>query len=232
MLQVRIMNSSTMQTKRIKRTVGKLVKNVFLLLGLPVCGIFVFYLYVSWNLPPMGTLKTTEGLRSLHRFDRQSAQQVVLLPLNEIPPHVVNAFIAANDANFAERNFFDGGSFARGLAQYLLFANKKKISHLELAVLQFNIGLFLDREEILGAWLAMVYFGKNTFGVSAAARKYYDKPLQGLTLCEAAVLASIPQASIYNPIDHPDQAKKRQEFVLGRMVALGLANKADLEGCK
>lgn len=207
-----------------------------ILLGILLCIIFAFYLYISWDMPKVHLLKTEEGLKSLFRSDFLPSEQIVLIPLQEIPPHVVNAFIAANDSKFRERSFFDGGIFAYGLSYYLFSAEKEeydKMSHVESAVLGLNIALTLNKDEILATWLAIIYFGKNTYGISAASKKYFDKPFSELNLCEAAALASIPQApSRFNPIDHPERAGERQQVMLERMVRLDFASKEDVERCK
>lgn len=201
----------------------KILKVLAGLAGLLVCGLLALYLYISWNLPSVDILKSGEGLRGLLQVDDQPPPEVALLPLEALPPHLVNAFIAAN-ADFP-------GAFKKGLAHRLLTSRQAKYGHLEGAVLQLNIALFLTPEEILEAWLATAYFGKNIFGVSAAAEKYHGKPLSELTLCEGAVLASIPKASIYNPVDYPDRAKERQQAVLEEMLRLGLIGEADRRAC-
>ena len=199
--------------------------------GLLACAVLALYLSVSWDLPSVDLLRTEEGLRSLIPHDGPPPQ-VVLLPLHEMPPQVINAFIAAIDPDLAGKKWTGRNRFARGLSRKLLSARRTTYGHAQRAVQELNIALSLNREEMLGAWLAVAYFGKNTYGISAAVEKYYDKPLRELTLCEAAVLASIPNAPIDNPIDHPDRAQKRQQFVLGEMIRLGLASETDLESCK
>ncbi len=211
-----------------------LSKAVAVLFGVLCLAILGVYFYISWDLPAADVLKSTEGLRSLFLDDYQQAQQVVLIPLREMPPYVVNAIIAANDSernNIGGKHFFAGGKFTYGLIHKLLYPRSQSRMHIESPVMLLNIELGLNREEIISAWLAITYFGQGTYGISAASQKYFNKPLGELTICEAALLAYIPQLPTHNPVNKPQEAQKRQQLTLEKMVELGLASEADVAAC-
>jgi penicillin-binding protein 1A len=84
-----------------------------------------------------------------------------------------------------------------------------------------------SKEWVLGKYLNTVpygtYGGQTAYGAGAAARLYFDKPVQDLTLREAAMLAGMPQApSRFSPVDNPDGTKARRNEVLRKMAELGM----------
>ena len=217
----------------------KALKAAGLISGFCLCGLLMYHLYASWalDLPSIAPLKTTEGLRTQVTFDDGSHAPVVLIPLHEIPPHVANAFIVAQDSTYFTDKFFGGGLFAARAADLLLrarsYAAGRRYGHADRLHLQLNVMLFLSREETAAVELATTYFGKNAYGISAAAQVYYDKPLLELNLCEATMLASLPQGPFtYNPVKYPERAKEQQRSVLEKMVRLGLASDAEMQACK
>lgn len=78
-----------------------------------------------------------------------------------------------------------------------------------------------DKKQILEWYLNTNWYGNLAYGIEAAARVYFDKSAQDLTLPEAAMLAPIPQYAAQNPFDNPDEAVKRQHLVLEFMVRDG-----------
>ena len=72
--------------------------------------------------------------------------------------------------------------------------------------------------------------GHGAYGVSAAAENYFGKPVEELSLAESAMLAGLPQApSKTSPSAHPEQAKKRQSYVLHRMLEEGFISDRELQ---
>jgi penicillin-binding protein 1A len=166
-----------------------------------------------------------------------------LTPINEIPMVVRNAFIAAEDDAFYRHRGVDVVSIARAVinnlasgakvqggstitqqvVKSLLLTPKKsytrKLREMFLAV---RLERQLSKDEILYLYLNHIYLGSGAYGVAAAAREYFGKPLPDLTLAEAALLAGLPQApSRYSPFRHWARAKARQRYVLDRMAAGG-----------
>ena len=87
------------------------------------------------------------------------------------------------------------------------------------AILAIRIEQTLSKERILELYLNEIYLGMGSYGVAAAAQAYFNKPLEKLTLSEAAFLAALPKApNNYNPFKFADAAKARRDWVLDRMA--------------
>src|SRR5262249_26343475 len=91
----------------------------------------------------------------------------------------------------------------------------------------------LSKREILEQYLNRVAFGPSVRGVEAASRYYFDKPAKGLSLAEAAALASIPRGpSLYDPKKGTEKIQRRRDRVLDRMLEGGLANEDEVRRAK
>lgn len=180
----------------------------------------------------------------------------IYLPLAQIPAHVRDAFIGAEDQRFwehdgidpigiaraAKSNFSDGtnqGASTLGqqvIKQIILKDSTKsyerKLSEILLAVrlerqMASKHGRVAAKEQILEVYLNHVYLGKGLYGVEAAAQGYFGKAAKDLSLAEAAILAGLPKApALDSPDGHFDRAKVRQRYVLGRMLDLGSVTRA------
>jgi penicillin-binding protein 1A len=163
------------------------------------------------------------------------------IPLDSMPPHVINAFIAAEDARFFSHTGVDifgvirafvknlqVGTFAQGgstitqqVTRNLLLTKEKKLSRkIREAILAFRLEKTLTKQQILELYLNEIYLGKGSYGIEAAAGTYFGKTTKDLTLPEAAFIAGL----VTNPSRHSanlDSALKRREFVLGSMLRHG-----------
>jgi penicillin-binding protein 1A len=181
--------------------------------------------------------------------------------LSEIPPDLINAFIAIEDSEFYKHK---GISF-RGILRGALWENFKNIilSPKEgkpqggsTITQQLAINIFLNREislnrkikdillalqiernftkdEILEMYLNEIYFGHGAYGVQAAAQMYFNKSVQGLNLAECALLAGLPRGpSYYSPILNPEVSLNRRNIILNRMFKLGYISKEEMEKTK
>lgn len=127
-------------------------------------------------------------------------------------------------ANIEEGRVVEGGStITQQLAKNVFLTPERTLKRkLEEAMLAFWLEWRLSKEQILALYLNRVYFGAGTYGVEAAARRYFDKPPSALTLAECALLAGLLKApSRYTPTSDPDLAHARAELVLDAMVAAG-----------
>jgi penicillin-binding protein 1A len=105
---------------------------------------------------------------------------------------------------------------------------QRKIAEIILAL---RIERELSKPEILELYQNKIFFGHRAYGVSAAAKRYYDKALDDLSLAQTATLAGIPQApSTNNPITDPEKARNRRDYVLSRMYALGFIDEPAFRG--
>jgi penicillin-binding protein 1A len=94
-------------------------------------------------------------------------------------------------------------------------------------VLAYRIEAALSKDQILELYMNQIYLGQRAHGFASAARTYFNKPLQQVTLAEAAMLAGVPKnPARHNPAVNPLRAKARQELVLKRLLALGHISQA------
>ena len=163
----------------------------------------------------------------------------------DMPKNLINAFVAIEDRHFYEHNGVDwkrtflaalnfvknsgkvefgGSTITQQLIKNLTGDNKqtpkRKIEEIIRAInLENNIGKF----EIMELYLNIVYLSQNCYGVKSAARVYFDKEIEDLSLAECAALASIVKSPItYDPYKYPDKNKERRNTVLSSMLALNM----------
>ncbi len=165
-----------------------------------------------------------------------------LVNLDQIPRNLALAFLAAEDDGFYQHHGIDpvailraflanlrsgatsqgGSTITQQVVKRLLLTNEKTYERkIKEAILAYRLTKYLTKDEVLTIYLNQIYLGANSYGVEAAARTYFGKHVQDLTLAEAAVLAGLPQApSSYNPFRNPAPIKGRQKYVLDRMLYL------------
>lgn len=160
--------------------------------------------------------------------------------LDEIPLFVREAFLAAEDASFYShpgidivsilralvKNIQDGSAKQGGstitqqVVKNILLTKEKSIERkVKEAILAFRIEKKLSKDQILEIYLNQIFFGSTAYGIKSAARVYFHKELDELTLGEAAMLAGLPKApSRFSPLKSLKRARKRQRYVLDQMV--------------
>jgi penicillin-binding protein 1B len=172
--------------------------------------------------------------------------------VDELPEEVVQAVLAAEDVRFFRHSGLSlrgilraawtnlrGGTIRQGgstLTQQLvknlyLTHERSWVRKLREAVLAVMLEARYDKRQILQAYLNEIYWGRNgpvnLIGLGAAAHAYFSKEAASLELEEAALLAGIIQApSAYSPTAHPEKAKQRRDWVLGRLGELGWVDEA------
>ena len=166
----------------------------------------------------------------------------------EIPQNLKNAFLAAEDDKFFAHNGIRIPSLIRALYQmlrsgeivsgggtitmqvvrgYLLSREQKIIRKIKEIYLAFELESTASKEEIFSIYLNTIFLGNRSYGVEAAANKYFSKSINELTLAESALIASSAQLpSRINPIRSPDRSIVRRNWILGRMFKLGYIGKA------
>lgn len=167
--------------------------------------------------------------------------------LADVPEFMQNLFIYSEDASFYDHIGFNiaaitrafmvnksSGETAQGastITQQLVrmrYLSQEKTY--ERKILEIFYAYELERkstkEEILNNYLNEMYFSNGVYGVAAAATYYFDKPLDQLSRAEMAFLAAIPNnPSLYNPVTHFDNTKKRQKRLLNKMVEQHIISK-------
>jgi len=181
---------------------------------------------------------------------RRGVRQDDAVPLDEIPPHVIRAVLATEDARFfghfgvdvfgtframlanAQANdVVQGGStLTQQLAKNLFLTPERSIKRkINEAFLALWIEARLTKPEILKMYLDRSYLGGGTYGVEAAAQFYFGKSIRDVTLSEAAVLAGLFKApSKYAPHVNIDVARARANVVLYRMLDVGFISQGEL----
>ena len=165
------------------------------------------------------------------------------IALSQLPEHVKNAFIAAEDQRFYTHSGVDvkrmlgalvndirAGSFVQGastITQQLIklthLSSEKTLSRkAQEIVLARQLERRLSKDEILQAYLNAVYFGNGAFGIQSAAQVYFGKDASALTVAEGALLAGVIKSpSKYAPHLHPENALQRRNYVLSAMAEMG-----------
>ncbi len=161
-------------------------------------------------------------------------QRRVYVPLTAIPKRVIQAFIAAEDRNFYRHQGIDiygigraivtnvsnmgqnhslvgGSTITQQVVKNFLLTNEKSFQRkIKEAILAYRISKIYSKDRILELYLNEIYLGRGAYGVASAALTYFNKPLENLTIEEAAFLASLPKApASYDPHLHYDKRQRR-----------------------
>lgn len=193
------------------------------------------------------TIKAADGsvLQQLGPATRQK------LSLDKIPDRVVNAFIAAEDRRFYQHHGIDLVSIVRAVSTNLMagdvveggstitqqlarvvYLNQDRTMwrKVQEALMAQKIERELSKDRILEKYLNYVYLGSSAYGVADAAWIYFSKPVDKLTLSEAATIAGLPPApSEFSPLVNKKAAQERRDIVLERMQEQGYITAAEAE---
>jgi penicillin-binding protein 1A len=221
-----------------------------LLLGL--AGVIAFYIAFVRDLPDLHDVRDYRPALTSRVFDRRGepigeffTERRQLTPLEDLPEHVVSAFIASEDSSFFEHSGIDyvsilraawvnlraGGEIKQGastitqqMVKGLLLSPERKFRRkIREMILAHRIEQRFSKEEILYLYLNQIYFGHGAYGIGEAARTYFGKQVGDLDVSEAALLAGLPKApSRYSPFSHPEAAERRRLYVLERMLTDGI----------
>jgi penicillin-binding protein 1A len=186
-----------------------------------------------------------------------ATERRIFVPIGVIPKRVIAAFLAAEDKNFYSHHGVDPMSMLRAavtdigrwhsarrpvgastitqqVAKNMLLSNELSIERkIKEVLLATRIDEALPKNRILELYLNEIYLGAGAYGVASAALTYFDKPLDELTLGEAAFLAGLPKApSNYNPVRFPQAARSRRDIVLDQMAEAGFAAAAEVAAAK
>jgi len=216
------------------------------------------YQYISQDLPKINSLMdyrppiiTTVYAEDGRKIGEFFKERRIVIPLGEVPPLLVRAFIAAEDSRFFQHQGIDPFSIVRAALKnleagtikqggstitqqvtrsFLLTPERSYIRKIKEVILSYRIEKAFTKEEILFLYLNQIYLGHGAYGVQAAAENYFGKSAKQLNLAECAVLAGLPQAPTrYSPFRHPEQARARQVYVLNRMVEEGFITREQAE---
>jgi membrane peptidoglycan carboxypeptidase len=217
--------------------------------------------YVIVDVPKPGDIRTNQVSTILASDGSEIAKIVppegnrVDVGINQIPQHVRDAAMAAEDRDFytnpgfsfkgffrAFKNNLFGGDLQGGSTitqQYVKNAlvgdARSGLGGLVRKAKELVISTKMSREwskdEVLQAYLNIIYFGRGSYGISAAAKAYFDKPVEQLTVADGALLAALIQRpSTLDPAIDPEGAAERWNWVLDGMVTMGALSPADRAG--
>jgi len=216
----------------------------------------VSYFYFTHDLPSVETLKNYKPSTITKIFSEEgeiigefSYEKREVASLDRIPNYLLQAFVSGEDARFFQhkgldyvailralfRNIFSGeivqggSTITQQVVKSLLLSPEKSFARkIREAILAYQIERNLTKEEILYLYLNQIYLGHGAYGVAAAAESYFGKTIEELDLAESALLAGLPQAPSKNsPYQHPEQAKKRQIYILNRMAEEGFISSSE-----
>ena len=229
---------------------------LFILLSSLGSGVIVLagYRHFSKGLPTLydlanyrPSLVTRVYARDYQLLGEFFSQRRQFVPLSDIPPQLIQAFLAIEDAKYYQHPGVDlAGIFRAAFANlragrvvqgastitqqvartFLLSSVKSVERKIKEVILALRIEQQLSKEQILELYVNQIYLGAGSYGVGAAARIYFNRDVSELTLGQMALLAGLPKApSRYSPWKYLESAKKRQILVLNRMVEVGFVTK-------
>ncbi|MEA5506553.1 transglycosylase domain-containing protein [Halotia wernerae UHCC 0503] len=187
---------------------------------------------------PLGTLLTRDQ------------EHTAVVPLNQVSPQFIHAILAAEDGSFyqhgaldikaivraikeaihAKRIVFGASTITMQLARMLDPVPRNILGKVQEIWLSWRLTAGMNKDEILWAYINRLPMGGNIYGVEAAARTYFSIPASDLNLAQASLLAAIPNNPTYfNPYEHWERLKQRQQYVLNRMVTDGYITRAIAE---
>ncbi|EIQ4497197.1 peptidoglycan glycosyltransferase/peptidoglycan DD-transpeptidase MrcA [Salmonella enterica] len=241
------------------------MKFVKYLLVLAVCcillgagSIYGLYRYIEPQLPDVATLKDVRLQIPMQVYSadgeliaQYGEKRRIPVTLDQIPPEMINAFIATEDSRFYEHHGIDpvgifraasvalfSGHASQGAStitqqlarNFFLSPERTLMRKIKEAFLAIRIEQLLNKNEILELYLNKIYLGYRAYGVGAAAQVYFGKTVDQLSLSEMAVIAGLPKApSTFNPLYSMDRAIARRNVVLSRMLSEGYITQAQYD---
>ncbi|MDT5264533.1 MAG: hypothetical protein QOI90_1159, partial [Mycobacterium sp.] len=226
------------------------------MLVLPIVTFAMAYLIV--DVPKPGDIRTAQVSTILASDGSELAKIVppegnrVDVNIDQIPVHVRDAVMAAEDRDFYTNPGFSFSGFARAFKnnifggdlqggstitqQYVKNAlvgdARSGVGGLVRKAKELVISTKMSREwskdAVLQSYLNIIYFGRGSYGISAAAKAYFDKPVEQLTVADGALLAALIQRpSTLDPAVDPEGAAERWNWVLDGMVTMGALSPSD-----
>lgn len=181
----------------------------------------------------------------------------IFVPIDRIPKKVIEAFLSSEDKNFYQHQGIDFWGLARlpiinilkllskkrmqgastitqQVVKNLLLTNEYSVMRkVKEAILSYKISQELSKDEVLELYLNHTYLGRGSYGVAAAAKIYFNKSLNDLSIAEMAFLASLPKApSILSNPKNYFRAIERKNYVIDQMVANEFLSPSDGEKIK
>ena len=216
------------------------------------------YLYLAREIPTFDSVKDYRPMLSTKVVAQDGTvvgqfyrERRTLVAMDKIPRVLVQAVISAEDKDFYKHPGFNPFSLARAavvdalsgekrlgastitqqVVKNFFLGNEKRLRRkLKEILLSLRLEKNLSKDDILFLYLNQINFGRAHYGVEEASLYYFNKHVWEIGLGEAAILAGLPQnPARINPRRHPDRAKRRQIYVLDRMLANRYISRADYD---
>ena len=201
------------------------------------------YKKLATYAPPVATrLYASDGSLLIEYAEERR----VFIDFSDMPPQLINAFIAAEDQNFWSHPGIDIQGISRALvnnamrflgfnthfsgastitqqvAKNFFLTSERTLSRkIKEAILALRLERTFSKQHIMTLYLNQIFLGARAYGVGSAALMYFNKPVSELNLAECAFLASLPKAP-----NNRDKAVERRNYVLRRMVEEGFITSA------
>ncbi len=223
--------------------------------------VIAYLFYLGQDLPPLTKLERIdpalashvysedgEIIKSFYTFNRTNT------PFNKIPEHVIQALLATEDRRFfdhwgfnilgmlralmvdiAHMEIVQGSStLTMQLARNLFFDRKQTIARkLKETLAAIQIERTYSKKEIIEMYLNINFFGSGAFGIQSAARRFFSKDVDELTIEEGALLIGVLQGqTLHNPLRNPQRAFDRRNIVLNSMYDVGYLTKEEVDSLK
>jgi penicillin-binding protein 1A len=230
------------------------------LAGLAILGAVGVYVYFASTLPALpsfGRFRQDSAESTLVRawdgtpLAEFASERREILPFEAFPKQLVQAFVAIEDRRFYEHSGVDyrgmlraalanlragrvvqgGSTITQQVARALLRTSQQTLQRkIREAILARRLETRYSKDQILTLYLNQIFLGHQSYGVAAAARRYFDKAVGDLDLAETATLAGIAQApSRYSPLVEPELTRARRDQVLAAMAASGFVGEAEAQ---
>jgi membrane peptidoglycan carboxypeptidase len=229
---------------------------VAVLIVLPLITFGMAYMIVE--VPKPGDIRTNQVSTILATDGSEIAKIVppegnrVDVDIDQIPVHVRDAVMAAEDRDFYSNPGFSFTGFARAAKnnvfggdtqggstitqQYVknaLVGSQRSglggiVRKAKELVISTKMSSEWSKDQVLQSYLNIIYFGRGAYGIAAASKAYFDKPVEQLTVADGALLAAlIQQPSALDPAINPEGASERWNWVLDGMVEIGALSATD-----
>lgn len=200
------------------------------------------YKQLATYAPPVATrLYASDGSLLIEYAEERR----VFIDFDDMPPQLINAFIAAEDQNFwthpgidvqgivravasntlgllgFHANFSGASTITQQVAKNFFLTSERTLSRkIKEAILALKLERTFSKQHIMTLYLNQIFLGARAYGVGSASLMYFNKPVSELTLAQCAFLASLPKAP-----NNRDRAVERRNYVLRRMVEEGFITK-------
>lgn len=225
-------------------------------LALAAVGGGLFILYILRTLPDPSLIQNRQVAQSTKIFDRtgqillyeiHGEEKRTIIPFEQIPQSVKDATIAVEDVSFYQHKAVDwrgiaravfvnlrrggvtqgGSTITQQLAKKAFLSDERTLTRkARELLLAIRLEKTYTKDQILNFYLNQIPYGSNAYGVEAASQTYFNKPVQEVSIAEAALLAALPRApSYYSPWgSHTQEMFNRTRFIINKMAELGFIN--------